>query len=74
MKKLIAMLLALAMVLSLAACGSSEPAATEAPKADAPAAEAPKEEAPAEEELEGNIVFWHSFTQGPPSGNPAGCC
>ena len=38
MKKLIAMLLALAMVLSLAACGSSEPAATEAPKADAPAA------------------------------------
>ena len=38
MKKLTAMLLALAMVLSLAACGSSEPAATEAPKADAPAA------------------------------------
>ena len=31
MKKLFAMLLALAMVLSLAACGSSEPAATEAP-------------------------------------------
>ena len=38
MKKLTAMLLALAMVLSLAACGSSKPAATEAPKADAPAA------------------------------------
>ena len=38
MKKLTALLLALAMVLSLAACGSSEPAATEAPKADAPAA------------------------------------
>ena len=68
MKKLIAMLLALAMVLSLAACGSSEPAATEAPKADAPVAEAPKADAPAapaEEELEGDIVFWHSFTQGP---------
>ena len=31
MKKLTAMLLALVMVLSLAACGSSEPAATEAP-------------------------------------------
>ena len=47
MKKLIAMLLALAMVLSLAACGSSEPAATEAPKADAPAAtEAATEAAP----------------------------
>ena len=49
MKKIIALLLALAMVLSLAACGASEPAATEAPKADAPAAEAPKAEAPAAE-------------------------
>ena len=48
MKKLFALLLALAMVLSLTACGASEaPAATEAPKADAPAAEAPKAEAPA---------------------------
>ena len=47
MKKLIAMLLALAMVLSLAACGgkTEAPAATEAPKADAPAAtEAPAAE------------------------------
>ena len=41
MKKLIAMLLALVMVLSLAACDSSEPAATDAPAADAPAADAP---------------------------------
>ena len=42
MKKILSFLLALAMVLSLAACGASEaPAATEAPKADAPAAEAP---------------------------------
>ncbi len=42
MKKLFALLLALAMVLSLAACGASAPAATEAPAADAPAAtEAP---------------------------------
>ncbi len=49
MKKIIALLLALAMVMSLAACGASEPAATEAPKADAPAAEAPKAEAPAAE-------------------------
>ena len=45
MKKIIALLLALAMVMSLAACGASEPAATEAPKADAPAAEAPAAEA-----------------------------
>ena len=34
MKKLIAMLLALVMVMSLAACGASAPAATEAPAAD----------------------------------------
>ena len=52
MKKLIAMLLALVMVLGLVACGgNTAPAATEAPEAEAPAApaapEAPKEEAPA---------------------------
>ena len=48
MKKLIAMLLALVMVLSLAACGAKEPDPTEAPKADAPATEAPAgTEAPA---------------------------
>ncbi len=41
MKKFLALLLALAMVLSLAACGSSDAPAAEAPKADAPAAEAP---------------------------------
>ena len=40
MKKIIALLMAAVMVLALAACGSSEPAATEAPKADAPAAAA----------------------------------
>ena len=41
-KKILALLLAVVMVLSLVACGASEPAATEAPKTDAPAAsEAP---------------------------------
>ena len=44
MKKLIALLLALVMVLSLAACGGSEEPKAEAPKADAPAAEAPAAE------------------------------
>ncbi len=48
MKKLIAMLLALAMVLSLAACGASEPAA------DAPAADAPKADAPAADGAKGS--------------------
>ncbi len=47
MKKLIAMLLALVMVLSLAACGGEEAPATEAPKTDAPAADAPAVEEPA---------------------------
>ena len=57
MKKLIALLLALAMVMALAACGASEaPAATEAPKADAPAAEAPA--APAEAEV---LEFYHGY-------------
>ena len=55
MKKLIALLLALAMVLSLAACGASDAPAAEAPKADAPAAEAP-----AEKKAEGS-VYWLNF-------------
>ena len=51
MKKLLALLLALAMIFALAACGEAK---TEAPKAEEPAAEAPaeeaKEETPAAEE------------------------
>ena len=47
MKKLFALLLALAMVLSLAACGAKAPAA-EAPAADAPAAEATEAAKPVE--------------------------
>ena len=39
MKKIIALLLALVMALSLVACGGSQAPATEAPKADAPAPE-----------------------------------
>ena len=44
MKKIIALLLVLAMVLSLAACGAKAPAA-DAPAADAPAADAPAADA-----------------------------
>lgn len=47
MKKLIALLLALVMVLSLVACGGSTEEKTEAPAAEAPKAEAPAAEAPA---------------------------
>ena len=46
MKKMLSLLLALVMVLSLAACGASDTPATEAPKTDAPAADAPKAEEP----------------------------
>ena len=63
MKKLLAMLLAAAMVLSLAACGSAEPAATEAAPAAteaattaAPATEAATEAAPAEAEAPAEIT------------------
>ena len=52
MKKLFALLLALAMVLSLAACGGEEAPATEAPKTDAPA------DAPA---VEGGSVYYLNF-------------
>ena len=52
MKKILAMLLALVMVLSLAACGGTEAKPTEAPATEAPATEAPvadATEAPATE-------------------------
>ena len=60
MKKLISMLLALVMVLSLAACGAKTeaPAATEAPKAEAPAAtEAAATEAPKADPITLNIAY-----------------
>ena len=68
MKKLIALLLALAMVFSLVACGAKEAPAeaetpaeapVETPAEEAPAEEAPAEEAPAEEEKENvTIEAW----------------
>ena len=68
MKKLMAMLLALVMVLSLAACGSSTaaPATTEAPKAETPAATeaAPTTEAAAEEGKVFNIWAWNEEFKG----------
>lgn len=55
MKKVLALLLTLVMVLSLAACASNTPAPTEPPKTDAPATEAPTQaptEAPTEAPVE----------------------
>ena len=64
MKKIIALLLALVMALSLAACGASEkPAPTEAPKTDAPATEAPA--APAEAKT---ITYWSMWNSEEPQG------
>lgn len=60
MKKLIALLLALAMVLSLAACGTSEETTeTDAPKTDAPVAtDAPKDDEAGEPEV---LEFYHGY-------------
>ena len=64
MKKFIALLLALAMVLSLAACsggstGAAAPAATEAPAAEAPAEVPAASTYEVTEPIE--IVWWHSL-------------
>jgi len=59
MKKLFALLLAILMVVSLAACGASEPAPTEAAKVETPVADTGNEPAKAEKPYEGvtlNIV------------------
>ena len=58
MKKLIAMLLALVMVVGLVACGGEKAPAADAPAADAPAADAP--EAAPEAAAEGS-VYWLNF-------------
>lgn len=60
-KRLLAILLALVMLLSLTACGGTdETTETQAPAGGNETAAA--EEAP--QELSGEITFWHCFTQG----------
>jgi len=76
MKKMIALLLALVMVLGLAACGGSQAPATEAPATEAPKAEAPATEAPVEEPEVMYIPvmakgFQHQFWQAVAAGSQA---
>ena len=67
MKKIIALLLVLAMALSLVACGgSSEPAATEAPATEAPAVEAPAAEAKKYDGVE--LTYWSMWNEAEPQG------
>ena len=73
MKKYLALLLAALMLLScLAGCSSSDDTTTPPTETtqDAPQTTDKEDAAPAEpvetaDELEGEITFWHSFTQGP---------
>jgi len=63
MKKVWSLLLASAMALSLAACGSQPAASTPAPAASKPAASAPAASAkPSDEVVE--LSFWHSWSGG----------
>ena len=65
MKKAIALLLALVMILSLAACGSKAETPTAATQAAAPAeTQGPSEEAPAEEGKVFNIYAWNEEFKG----------
>ena len=69
MKKIIALLLALVMVMSLAACGASEPAATEAPKTETPAAPAATEAPVEPKKYEGvELTYWSMWNEAEPQG------
>ncbi len=57
MKKLIALLLALVMVIGLVACDNNDAPAADAPAADAPAADAPAADAPAEDTIKIGLTF-----------------
>ena len=65
MKKIIALLLALVMVMALAACGASEPAPTDAPKTDEPVATEGNAAEP--KKYEGvEITYWSMWSAGEP--------
>ena len=58
MKKLLALLMALVMVLSLAACGGNDKPAADAPAADAPAADAPATDTPAADAPADDVLIY----------------
>ena len=62
MKKIVSLLLVLAMMMALAACGASQPAETQAPATEAPVVEAPSTEAP---ETEAPEASENASTQAP---------
>ena len=68
-RKWIATMLTCTMLTAmLAGCGGDKGTDTQAPASDAPAETAQSgeaEDSAAEGDLEGEITFWHSFTQGP---------
>ena len=70
MKKIIALLLALVLVLGLAACGgNTAPAATEAPKTETPAAPAATEAPVEPKKYEGvELTYWAMWTAAEPQG------
>ena len=70
MKKFLALLLALTMVLSLAACGAKAPEATEAPATEPAATEAPTEAPMVVETFEGDYTYTDWVTTLSANWNP----
>ena len=66
-KKMLTAVLSIAMLCTaLSACGgSAAKEGTKAPEQNSSEEKGSEEKAKADSELEGDITFWHSFTQGP---------
>lgn len=71
MKKLVALLLALIMVVSMVACGSTEdPANTDTPSTDAPSTDTPADEETPDAESNGKRIFMSAAYYTAPYGSP----
>ena len=66
-KKILSAVLSIAMLCTaLSACGgSTAKEGTKAPEQNSSEEKSSEEKVKADSELEGDITFWHSFTQGP---------